>query len=410
MHDPPMSTSSNLVAHPRRGRTALRLAVVGALVVAIGTAASSISMAGLSPDLVGVIGLLGFFGVGAIILDRRPGEPVGRICLAIGLMYGIAAILRGIATFVDDMAVPLPPAFAAIAVISGAIASLALLLSGPLLISRFPRRAPEAWQRRVEDLLMSMVAFFVVVDALKPGIIETGSITNVPNPLAIDWIPIDSGAIFPLTLLVYGLSYLVTAIGLVDRYRRGGSIVRAQIRWFAAAIAASLLLFLATVLSSGNETINGVAWSIWILSLFLPPLAIAVAIQRYHLYDIDRIISNAIGYGVVTIVLFTIFAAVNLVLVSQMSPLVNDEGVAVAASTLLVAALFNPLRTRVQGAADRHFHRARYDASRMVADFSGRLRDGVEIDRLRVDILDTVDRSVGPSSAVLWLRIGRDQR
>ncbi len=209
-------------------------------------------------------------------------------------------------------------------------------------------------------------------------------------------------------LLVYGLSYLVTAVGLVNRYRLGGSIVRAQIRWFAAAIAASLLLFLATVLSSGNEAINSVAWSTWILSLFLPPIAIAIAILRYHLYDIDRIISNAIGYGVVTIVLFTIFAAVNLALVSQMSPLVNDEGVAVAASTLLVAALFNPLRRRVQAAVDRRFHRARYDADRMVADFSGRLRDEVEIGRLRLDILDTVDRSVEPTSAALWLRgVGR---
>ena len=390
-------------ARSTRSRVALRLAVVGAIVVAIGSAASSISTAGVSADLLGVIGLLGFTGVGAIILDRRPGEPVGRICLGVGFMYGIAAILRGIAASVDDMEGTLPPAFAAIGVISATIASLALLLSGPLLISRFPHRSADARQRRTEDLLMSTMALFVAVGAMQPGPIDIGTLEEVPNPLAVPGIP----SLFTATLLVYGLTYLVTAMGLVNRYRRGGSIVRAQIRWFAAAIAASLVLFLATVLSSGNETLNSVAWSTWILSLFLPPIAIAVAILRYRLYDIDRIISNAIGYGLVTVVLFAVFAVVNVALVSQVSPLVNDEGIAVAASTLLVAAMFNPLRTRVQSAVDRRFHRARYDADRLVHDFATRLRDELDLGTLATDLATTTARAVEPTSAALWLRRSR---
>ena len=146
------------------------------------------------------------------------------------------------------------------------------------------------------------------------------------------------------------------------------------------------------IASSGNEALNGIAWALWIASLLLPPIAIAIAILRYRLYDIDRIVSNAIGYGVVTVVLFAVFAGVNVVLVSQVSPLVNNEGIAVAASTLLVAALFNPLRTRVQRGVDRRFHRARYDADEMVQDFAARLRDELDLATL-VDDLATIDHA-----------------
>jgi hypothetical protein len=125
---------------------------------------------------------------------------------------------------------------------------------------------------------------------------------------------------------------------------------------------------------------------------------------RYRLYDIDRIVSNAIGYGVVTVVLFTVFACVNLVLVSQVSPLVNNEGIAVAASTLLVAALFNPLRTRVQRSVDRRFHRARYDTDEMVQEFAARLRDELDLATLVDDLAMITTRAVEPTAAVLWLR------
>jgi hypothetical protein len=131
---------------------------------------------------------------------------------------------------------------------------------------------------------------------------------------------------------------------------------------------------------------------------------IGVAILRYRLYDIDRIVSNTIGYGLVTVVLFGIFIAVNLVLVSQVSPLVNNEGVVVAGSTLLVAALFNPLRTRVQRAIDRRFHRAHYDSERMVAEFTARLRDELDLPTLATELASTTARAVQPTSAGLWLR------
>jgi hypothetical protein len=406
--DPAMEGRS---VRSRRSRVALRLAVLGATAVSLVGGLSAVSSGGVSGDIIGIVGggivgVLGFTAVGAIILDRRPGEPVGRICLGIGLAYGLAATLRYMALFVDGLEGTLPPFFAAVAVISSTLGSLGLLLSGPLLISRFPRRAAAAWQRRIEDLLILAVALIVTAGAARPGYLEFGDIEPVPNPLAVAWLPTDSAVVFNLTALVYAAAYVVTALGLINRYRVGGSVVRAQIRWFVAAIGVSLALLVLMVVTTGNETLNSIAWSAWILSLLLPLFAITIAVLRYRLYDIDRIISNAIGYGLVTLVLFTLFAVVNLALVSQVSPLVNNEGVAVAASTLLVAALFNPLRVRVQRRVDRRFHRAGYDAERMVADFAARLRDELDLPTLATDLADTTVQAVEPTSAVLWLRRG----
>ena len=393
----------------RRSRWALRGLVAAAVAVVIAAALSSFSSSGLQVDVLGTIGVLAFTVVGAIILDRRPGEPVGRICLGIGVTYSVAAVLRLVASFIDGLPGPITPTGAALAVIASTLASLALLLSGPLLISRFPTRSKSGWQRRVEDLLMAVVGLIVIASAVQPGFLDIAFIHTVENPLGLEWIPADSDALFAVTLLTYAAAYLVTGYGLIRRYRVGGPVVRAQVRWFAGSIAVSLGLLILMIASTGNDALNGIAWVLWIASLFLPPIAIAVAILRYHLYDIDRIVSNAIGYGMVTVVLSAVFVTVDLLLVAVFSQFVaglEGNGIAVAAATLVAAALFSPVRQRVQRAVDQRFHRTRYDAERTVAGLSARLRDEVDITRLRDDILEAVVRSVEPEGAQLWLRRG----
>jgi hypothetical protein len=254
---------------------------------------------------------------------------------------------------------------------------------------------------------MGVLALIVLGGALRSGPIQAGPIEAVPNPLGLGWIPGDPDTTLMLTLVLYGAASVITTLGLIFRYRKGGSIVRAQIRWFAAAIVASLALLIITTLSPGNDTVNAIAWSAWIASLILPPIAIAIAILRYRLYDIDRIVSNAIGYGIVTVVLSAIFVTVNLLLVAVLSQIVvglAGNGIAVAAATLVAAALFTPVRHRVQRIVDQRFHRARYDAERTVAGLAARLRDEVDVVRLREDILDVVIRSVEPTGVELWLR------
>jgi hypothetical protein len=393
----------------RRSRLALRGLVVAAVLVVIVEALSSLSSTGLQVDVLGTTAVLAFTVVGAIILDRRPGEPVGRICLGVGVTYSVASVLRLIASFIDGLPGQITPTGAALAVIASTLASLALLLSGPLLISRFPSRSKSRWQRRAEDLLMVGVSVIVIAGAVRPGILDIAFIAAVPNPLGLDWIPGDSDALFSVTVLTYAAAYLVTGYGLIRRYRVGGPVVRAQVRWFAGSIAVSLGLLVLMIASTGNDALNGIAWVLWIVSLFLPPIAIAIAILRYRLYDIDRIVSNAIGYGMVTVVLSAVFVSVDLLLVAIFSQVVaglEGNGIAVAAATLVAAALFSPVRQRVQRAVDQRFHRTRYDAERTVAGLSARLRDEVDISRLRDDILDVVVRSVEPEVAQLWLRRG----
>jgi hypothetical protein len=270
---------------------------------------------------------------------------------------------------------------------------LLLLGGGPLLVSRFPDgREPGRLAGLIDGMLVLSGTLFMLT-LFKPGPITTGLIEPVDNPLGLAGIPFLSDSESPIGFLAYGVTVTLAAIGLVRRYLRGQPVVRAQIRWLGASIALSLgLLSLMLVMTINDAAaIEGSAWRV---------------ILRYRLYDIDRIVSNTIGYGLVTVVLFGIFVSLNLALVSQVSPLVNNEGVAVAGSTLLVAALFNPLRTRVQRVIDRRFHRAHYDSERMVSEFAARLRDELDLPTLATELASTTALAVQPTTAGLWLRYG----
>ena len=394
----------------RHHRTMVAFAVV-AIIVAVADVLVSLRVGRFAADdLLGMIGVLAFVGIGALILDRRPGEPVGRICLAIGLLFIIGSTLRLVVALFDKQPGSLPEPVGVIAVLASIFISLAILLGGPLLISRFPHRSTGRRQRGAENVLLTVTALAIVFSTTQPRVLEYQWIEAVLNPLHIEGFPVAEGDLTTLTWLTYALTFLVTTFGLVRRYRSGGPVVRAQVRWFAASIAISLVWLVLIALDSIWRPLGDAAWGLWIMSLLLPPLGIAIAILRYRLFDIDRIISNAIGYGLVSVVLFAVFAGVNLALVSQVSPLVNNEGIAVAASTLLAAALFNPLRTRVQRVVDGRFHRARYDAERLVADFSGRLRDELDLPTLAEELAGVADRAVNPRTTSIWLRRAGERR
>ena len=286
------------------------------------------------------------------------------------------------------------------------LTSLAILVSGPLLISRFPHRAAAAWQRRLEDVLLVFIALVAMADVLRPGALAFGWVEPVANPFGVAWMPTSTDEVFGWAFVSYAVAYIVTTSGLAVRYRRGGSVVRAQVRWFAASIAVSLGVLALMFATTGNQDVNDLVWVAWVASLLLPPIAIAIAILRYRLYDIDRIVSKTIGYSLVTVILFGVFAIANILLVSNVSPLVKDESIAVAASTLLVAVLFDPLRKRVQATVDRRFHRAHYDAQRMVAEFADRLRNELDLPTLTLELAAVADSAVMPTTTSLWLRGG----
>jgi len=228
-----------------------------------------------------------------------------------------------------------------------------------------------------------------------------GDYPMIDNPVGIAALD----GIRPAVELVNGPGVVVAAAlaiaSSVMRYRRGSEVERAQLRWFGAS-AALTITFLGITVFGGP--ISNVGWIGLILSFSLIPIAIGIAILRYRLYDIDRIVSRTIAYALITGLVVLTYVVVNLLLTTLLGAFVTGNAAVVAASTLVVAAVFTSLRRRVQRVVDRRFDRSRFDADRTTAAFSGRLRDEVDISTLLADLDETVRSALVPESLALWLR------
>jgi hypothetical protein len=198
---------------------------------------------------------------------------------------------------------------------------------------------------------------------------------------------------------------ILSAIAWIGRqlamFRRANPIQRLQLKWLISGASISVVGGFASILTSGSGGIVGVAGDVLGLGLVAFPLAIAVAVQRYRLYEVDRLISRTLAYAILTGLLVGVF--IGLIALST-NTLALSGRVGVATSTLAAAALFNPLRIRIQRLVDRRFNRARYDAEATVAAFTIRLRDAVEISAIRADLLDAVNRAVEPTHASVWIK------
>jgi hypothetical protein len=193
------------------------------------------------------------------------------------------------------------------------------------------------------------------------------------------------------------------------RYRHvSGAVQRQQTKWVALTLGLIFLVLLLgfVIPSLFVDTAN--AWFAWALLATAPlfllfPASVAVAILRHHLYDIDRLLSRTLTYGLLTVVLGLVYAAV-VILGQALNPRGGDSSLAVAASTLLVAALFRPARRRIQDAVDRRFNRRRYDAAKTIEAFSARLQEEIDLDTLSAELLGVIDQTMQPTKASLWLR------
>jgi hypothetical protein len=212
-----------------------------------------------------------------------------------------------------------------------------------------------------------------------------------------------------LAVLVWSLFWGAGIFAQVYRYRYvSGPVQRQQTKWVALTLGLIFsVLALGFVLPSlVVDTAN--AWFAWALLATVPlfllfPVSVAIAILRHHLYDIDRLLSRTLTYGALTVVLGVIYAAV-VVLGQALNPQGGDSALAVATSTLLVAALFQPLRRRIQTTVDRRFNRRRYDAAKTIEAFSTRLREQIDLDTLSAELLGVVDQTMQPTKASLWLQ------
>jgi hypothetical protein len=203
-----------------------------------------------------------------------------------------------------------------------------------------------------------------------------------------------------VALTVTSLAVAVAAGSLVLRFRRAQGVERQQLRWVALAAAVMVLAVPIVLVPVALESPILVDWAsaVWVVVL---PVAVGAAVLRYRLYDLDRIISRTLAYGLLTLLLAGGYGVVALGLGQLLG---QDSSLAVAGATLAVAAAFQPLRRRIQAAVDRRFNRGRFDAARTIEVFSTRLRDQVELDTLTAEVLGVVDQTMQPTRASLWLR------
>jgi hypothetical protein len=350
----------------------------------------------LLPGYVGfqVVLSLAFVTVGAFLGGRRPANPVGWLLLGWGLVMAFSAFVgayveRGLVRDPGSLPGPAWAAWAEAVVWHPAFGLLAfLLLLFPHGRLPSPRWRAFAWATAAVYLTLALAA------AASPGAVELYYPEASP-PLRLP--PADlADTVFGWLLPGQLLLLLVALVSVVLRLRRATGEERQQVKWFVYTVVTVTVTFVAGIVVFGGGVL---------FPLFgLIPVSVAVAVFKYRLYDIDRLINRTLVYGLLTALLIGVYAALVFLLGRLLDPATGDSALAVAASTLAVAALFQPARRRLQEQVDRRFNRRRYDAARTVERFSGRLRDQVDLDTLSAELLTVVDRTVQPASASLWLR------
>ena len=347
--------------------------------------------------------------VGAVLVTRVPGNAVGWLLLVGGVSTGFSAGFGALADYGLNLhpgSVPGAVWFAVFASVAGAPGPGLMLGFAPFFFPNGRLPSPRWWVvipiGAVPTLLPAILG---LIGPFAAGTYPPG----VENPLALTAGEGLIAALGALSNAIAVLALMLVMASLVVRYRRAAGIEHQQIRWFAfvaliAALALSVSSAAWTLPGATAVTISTATWLLAEAGLVLMPIAIGTAILRYRLYDIDRIISRTIGWAVVTGVLVVVFAGAILLFQAVLAPLTGESTVAVAASTLLVATLFQPLRRRVQARVDRRFNRSRYDADRTVAAFAERLRDEVDLDQLGAEVRATVVQTVAPATVSLWLR------
>jgi MFS family permease len=377
-----------------------------ALGLDLGLAVAIWLAAGAGPDtpafapllFVAMVSSLG--AVGALVATRKPDDPVGWILLAAALMVSVAISGEDyVRLSVNDFGGELPLTVAIAWLYPLTFLPAVIIIAG-LMPLYFPdgRLPSPRWRWEV------WLAGLGIVITIVPTAFATGPLASptIQNPLGIPGFH-ELDGLLALSNLVVSLIVLPTAIAsLIFKYRRGSPTVRAQLKWFALVALVAVAGFTAAVV--GIAPIGDLGWLLGLIGLLLLPIAIGIAILRYHLYEIDRIVSRTIAYLVVTGVLAIVFIGAVLAFRTILEPFIGTSPVAVAASTLVVATLFQPLRSRVQAAVDRRFDRARYDADRAVAAFAERLRDGVDLASVHANVDAVVRETVAPMTLAIWLR------
>jgi hypothetical protein len=352
---------------------------------------------------------LAFPVVGALIASKRPRNPIGWICLISGLFWMFFAL--GDASDAYELA--------RTGTVTSSITLDALLqgswvppvgLLGIYMILLFPDgRLPSRRWRPFALLAGAVMVLIPIAFVLVPGPLEGHP--GMSNPFGLEGYPWLEGVSLSLVLLL-PLCILTSAFSLVLRYRHSGTEVREQIKWLASTASLVGVTYLGVVIVSLffepvlSPVLLSLIQQVGLMSFAAIPTAIGFAVLKYRLYDIDIIINRALVYGPLTVSLVAVYFGGVVGTETAFRALTGQEQqpqIAVVASTLAIAALFGPLRRRIQNVIDRRFYRSKYDAARILEAYGARLRDEVDLQTLGDDLLGVVRETVQPVHASLWL-------
>jgi hypothetical protein len=343
-----------------------------------------------------------FMVMGAVIVAHRPDNAIGWIFSAIGLLVGTGFFAWQYAEYAYiTRGSPLPGAMLSAwynswwwfpTLILATIVTVLVFPNGGLLSARW---RPVAW------LTAAITATILALTALAPTL-DLGQRTKLSNPIGLAWIPNpEQSALGPVLLGLLLVCTGAAVVSLVLRFRRSQGVERQQLKWFTYA---GVLLFSWSMVDLVLPDVAPFT-VLFGLTIALVPVAAGIAVLRYRLYDIDRLINRTLVYGLLTALLAGVYAGAVLVLEQVFGGFRAEPPTwAIAGVTLAVAALFQPARRRIQQVVDRRFNRRNYDAAKTIEAFSARLRDEVDLDALSAELLAVTNLTMQPTAASLWLR------
>jgi len=363
------------------------------------------------PSGVGLFWFVPYAGVGTLLAIRRPGTSIGWILIALSWAVVLTAstIDATAAQFDEGNMNPVTAGVAIVDAQAGYVEFYLLaLLSIVFPTGRLPARRWGTVARVALGLVLAVGVAAIFMPKIPVNLPEAPTSVGVRNPVAaFPELPIwqlftPDTVIIPFVVLLAG-----SVVSLLVRYRRATGLERQQLRWIAAALGLVIAGVLAGFIISAaipGASESGVAWIGPIIAIPCVPIAIGIAVLRYRLYEIDRIISRTISWALSSGLIAALFAGLIVALQALLAPLTSESSLAVAGSTLVAAAVFQPVRRRIQAAVDHRFNRRRYDAERIVDAYAAQLRGVTDLDAIEAGAVDAVARSLGPSGAGVWIR------
>jgi len=326
--------------------------------------------------------------VGGLVSARRPDHPVGWLMLTIGALLTMPLLLAAYAGY--------PPGerpWLYVPAVSGTVLLILVFPRGHL-VGQFRR-----WTARIVCVAGAVVT---VAPALVPG--PTDDFGTVSNPLGVETVSNQLETVISWCGAVIVATLLMALGSIFVRLRGATGDERQQLKWFAYATVLMVVAGLPSLVPVGLEEtrLGGLVGPV--VAFLALPVAIAVAILQHRLFDIDLIIKRTLVYGSLTLLLAGTYLGLVLGLREVVDPLAGRSDLEVAVSTLVVAALFRPLRSRIQGVVDRRFFRSRYDSADTVASFTGRLRQELDLEAVRAALCQVVHETVQPHHVSLWVR------